>query len=164
MTAHGIYWAATLLLAALSYWFGRRSHVLLFALFALPGTLTHELLHFLVGLALGAKPASLSVIPKRERDGAYQLGSVAFRRINLLNAAPAALAPLLALPLAWHLVEWRVGQVAFRGVQPLEAAWCYLAACMIVCSLPSRADLRIALKAWPLAVALAVAGGWWLVR
>lgn len=162
MTPHGSYWAAAVLLAAILHWLGRRSHVLLFALFALPGTLTHEALHFLVGLTLGARPASLDVIPKRERDGSYRLGSVAFRRINFLNAAPAALAPLLALPLAWYLVEWRAGQVALRGLQPTEAAWCYLAACMIVCSLPSGADLRIALRAWPLAVI--AAGGWWLVR
>ena len=34
-----------------------------------PGTLTHELLHFLVGLMMGAKPVSLSVIPRKQSDG-----------------------------------------------------------------------------------------------
>lgn len=64
----------------------------LFILAMLPGTFLHELLHFLVGAIMNARPSSFSIIPNR-----VKLGSVTFTNIRWYNAVPAALAPLLGL-------------------------------------------------------------------
>ena len=71
---------------------------LLFALSIWPGTVAHELLHFLAGWIAGAKPVSLSVIPRRNPEGGWVLGSVAFTRLRWWNSMPVALAPLALLP------------------------------------------------------------------
>ena len=48
----------------------------LYALSIWPGTLAHELLHFSAGLLMGAKPVSLSVIPRRKPEGGWVLGDL----------------------------------------------------------------------------------------
>ena len=70
------------------------------ALLALPGTFAHELMHFIVGFLLRAKPSGFSIRPKRAGKG-WILGSVSFQKVNLFNGAFVALAPILLLPLAW---------------------------------------------------------------
>ena len=71
---------------------------LLFALFVWPGTVAHELLHFFAGWITGAKPVSLSLIPHRNPEGGWVLGSVAFARLRWWNSVPVGLAPLALLP------------------------------------------------------------------
>lgn len=66
----------------------------------LPGTFAHELLHFIVGFVLGAKPVSLSIRPRRTVAGRLVYGEVAFTRLRWWNEVPIGLAPLLLLPLA----------------------------------------------------------------
>src|SRR5207253_2132543 len=70
------------------------------ALLSLPGTIAHELAHFVVGLVLLAKPRGFSIWP-RAHAHTWTLGSVSFGNIGLLNGAFVALAPLLLLPIAW---------------------------------------------------------------
>src|ERR1700675_4119938 len=73
------------------------------ALLSLPGTIAHELAHFVVGALLLAKPRGLSIWP-RALGHTWRLGSVSFGNIGLLNGAFVALAPLLLLPIAWLCV------------------------------------------------------------
>lgn len=113
-----------------------------FAVVALAGTALHELMHFLVGVLLRARPVSFSLIPKRNETG-WTLGSVAFEALGLWNAAPVALAPLLLMPLA----VLGVG----RGLPALLTAeqwlpWLcagYVAAAGLQASLPSATDWKL---------------------
>src|SRR5437899_11438356 len=73
------------------------------ALLSLPGTIAHELTHFVVGLLLLAKPRGFSIWPRAE-GSTWRLGAVSFGNIGLLNGAFVALAPLLLLPIAWLCV------------------------------------------------------------
>ena len=72
------------------------------ALVNIPGTFLHELMHFLVGLFLNAKPRNFSLVPKRG-EGGYVMGSVGFTNITFYNAIPASLAPLLLLPIGFYI-------------------------------------------------------------
>lgn len=64
----------------------------LYALAVLPGTLAHELTHWLAGWVFGARPVSLSILPRRMHDGELLLGRVLFMRLRWWNAVPVALA------------------------------------------------------------------------
>lgn len=71
-----------------------------------PGTVAHELLHYIAGLLFGARPLSLNVIPRRKLDGGWLLGSVSFARLRWWNSVPVGLAPLALMPAgAWLFVE-----------------------------------------------------------
>ena len=56
------------------------------ALVNIPGTLLHELMHFLVGGFLNAQPCNFTLLPHRSVDGYYVMGSVGFRNITFYNA------------------------------------------------------------------------------
>jgi hypothetical protein len=115
-----------------------------FSLVSLPGTVGHELLHFLVGTLALAKPVKVSLIPKFHRDGSATLGFVRFSNIRWYNALWVGFAPLLALPAATWLVYWRSTQIP-----PLhfpELAWSYIAASLTYSCLPSKADVEIVLS------------------
>lgn len=72
----------------------------LYAVLTWPGTLAHELLHYLAGLVTGARPVSLTIIPREESGGIWVLGEVAFARLRWWNSVPVGLAPLSLFPLA----------------------------------------------------------------
>ena len=118
--------------------FARRLGLWAYAAFALPGTLAHELAHYLVALMLAARPRLPRLWPERSEHG-WRLGSVAFRA-PWWRAGPIALAPLLLVPasLAW-LVMFVAGA---DGAWLALHAW--IAGTLLSAGLPSRADLRIA--------------------
>ena len=64
------------------------------ALVNIPGTILHELMHFIVGLVLNARPCNFTVFPRKSPDGYYVMGSVGFRNVTFYNAVPSALAPV----------------------------------------------------------------------
>lgn len=109
-----------------------------YALIALPGTLAHELAHYLVAQVLLARPRLPHLWPERTAEG-WRLGSVAFVA-PWWRAMPIALAPLLLAPgaLAWLLHFL----VPARGLALALHAW--VVGTMLGASLPSRADWRIA--------------------
>ena len=120
-----------------------------YALLALPGTLAHELAHYLVAALLLARPQFPSLIPQRTEHG-WRLGSVAFRA-GWLRSLPIALAPFALLPLSlWWAVTWMLPAL---GLMYFMQAW--IVAALVSASLPSSADFRIALPALSL---LALAG------
>jgi hypothetical protein len=126
-----------------------------YALIALPGTLAHELAHYLTALLLFAKPAFPSLVPQRTSHG-WRLGSVTFRA-GIFRAVPIALAPLLLAPLA---LAWAAGLMApASGAVYFLHAW--VVGALVSACLPSSADFRIAVPA--LVVIGAVAGLLWLV-
>lgn len=137
----------------------RRQFVWL-ALLGFPGVVLHELLHWTVGLLLLARPCAINLVPRRAGP-VWQFGSVSFTGLNLFNAAPVALAPLLLLWLVWlGLVHWMLPAVLSRHY--LSAVLIgYGLACGLFYSRPSRADLR--LGGWSIACWLLVAASSWAV-
>jgi hypothetical protein len=115
-----------------------------FSLASLPGTVGHELLHFLVGTLALARPVKVSLMPKFHRDGSATLGFVMFSNIRWYNALWVGFAPLLALPAALMLVYYRSSRIPPLSV--LELAWVYVAASLTYSCLPSRADVRIVMS------------------
>ena len=63
------------------------------ALVNIPGTFLHELMHYLVGSLLNARPVNFTIFPQRNLDGDYVMGSVGFSNITFYNAVPSAMAP-----------------------------------------------------------------------
>ena len=133
------YLAIVIATAALLHYLRRMPRF--FSLVSLPGTVAHELLHFLVGTLTLARPVKVSLIPRFHRDGSATLGFVKFSNIRWYNALWVGFAPLLALPAAIALVYYRSA-----GIPPLslrEIAWSYVAASLTYSCLPSRADVEI---------------------
>jgi hypothetical protein len=129
-----VFWLVLLLAAQRRTW-----HI---ALLGFPGVVLHELMHFLVGLILFAKPVSFSLIPQRSNNG-WQFGSVSFKGLTLLNAAPVAYAPFLLIGVAWFSFHhWMLA--LFISQQYI--AWIitgYLIACALFYSIPSSKDVKV---------------------
>jgi hypothetical protein len=124
----------------------------IYAIIALPGTFAHELAHFVMALILGAQPSFPSLIPTRTERG-WRLGSVAFR-VGHLRALPIALAPLLLAPLAWWWAVWFLHTASL----PLYGVHVWIVAALLMASLPSATDLKLALPALSVVVAVVVIG------
>lgn len=119
-------------------------HPLLRALFVLPGTLVHELLHGVVGALTNAKPVSFSLLPRKAAGGQWVLGSVGFTNLRWYNAALVGLAPLLAPLIALFFAptygSWSVSKMDF-------AYWAITGPIFAMC-VPSRVDLQLATRSW----------------
>lgn len=148
------YLAPSLALAAAIWVLSQRYSA--FLLLRLPGTLCHELAHFLAGLLTFARPASLSIIPRRS-NGGWTLGEVRLANARWYNAAPTALAPLALILLPWWVAVLRTPP----GWQfsALDAGLAFLLAPQFLACWPSAADWKLALRSWPLF--LAAAGAAW---
>lgn len=131
-----------------------RRWVLLYALLVWPGTVLHELSHWLVALLTGAKPSSLSVVPVRV-ERRWRLGSVGIGRVHTLNALPIGCAPLLLAPLAAVALAQALRVDPASGVR---WAGLYVAVIAAVSCLPSVADWKI-VASRPIGLLLYVALG-----
>lgn len=131
-------------------------HPLLRALFVLPGTLVHELLHWLVGTITNAKPVSFSLLPRKTAGGQWVLGSVGFTNLRWYNAALVGLAPLLAPLIALFFApvyaNWSVSKVDFEY-------WAITGPIFAMC-LPSGVDIRLATRSWFPVCVMACAAIW----
>lgn len=117
----------------------------LFIVLTLPGTLLHELLHFIAGLLFGARPVVISILPRRVPDG-WQLGRVGFANLNAVNSIPVCLAPLALVPLAyWAGAKWVAPLAMTQWV--LWSALCYLLANCVYAAWPSKVDWSHAFRA-----------------
>jgi len=139
-----------------------RRWIYVFAFLTVSATLIHEFLHYAVGAVLGARPTSLSIIPRRSGPERFTLGSVTFANANWFNSAPAALAPFLGIPLILGVAWWRVRAGWEFSVVDL-ALWTFLAPQMLSCW-PSMADWRLATRSWPLLLAPAAAASWYFLQ
>ncbi len=127
------------------------------AIFVLPGTFVHELLHFIVGLMLNARPVSFSVWPKRSGPSTWTMGSVVFANVRWYNGVAIGLAPLIAPAAAiWfapNATTWTFGMADLKY-------WALAAPIFSMC-LPSWADIRICFASIVPITAI-VASVWWL--
>jgi hypothetical protein len=131
----------------------------LFSLLALPGTLCHEVCHWVVGKLLNGRPIHFTVIPRREGHG-FVLGAVALGNLRWYNAFFIGLAPLALLPLAYALFLWWLGGNPAFGWP--EAGMLYFLANLLFGAMPSWQDFRLAAKSpigW-LLLAGALVWGW----
>jgi hypothetical protein len=105
---------------------------------AWPGTIVHELLHWVTAILLGGRPTAISVVPDgiASNSEVRNLGYVRLSNVTWFNAAPIALAPMLALPVVLAVAHGMTG--------PTD--WVILAVLASVLSqcFPSQADLGIA--------------------
>lgn len=131
----------------------------LFKALRFTGVFVHELLHFIVGFVVQAKPTSFTLVPRQ--DGTrIVLGSVGFIGLTWVNAWLTGLAPLLAMPIVYALASWRVNHMPAQFQWWDVGLWILLAPQMICCW-PSRADLRIALISWPVLLLIGGCIFWW---
>ena len=114
------------------------------ALVNVPGTLLHETMHFLVGGFLNARPCNFTILPRRNLAGDYVMGSVGFQNITFYNAVPAALAPLLLLPIGFYLNRYFLPLM-----QPTllnYVLYVLLQTIIVENAIPSRTDFNVAGK------------------
>lgn len=112
-----------------------------------PGTFLHELMHFLVGGLLNARPCNFTILPRRDLDGGYVMGSVGFRNIVFYNAVPAALAPLLLLPIGYYINEYFLPMLP--ATIPNYILYILLQTIIIENAVPSGTDIRVAFCSLP---------------
>lgn len=113
-----------------------------YALITLPGTVAHELAHYVVALLLRCRPQFPSIIPRKE-GRTWRLGSVAFQA-SFFRSVPVALAPVALAPLSLYLLATTLpGKHVDQSF--LLQGWCITS--MFCASLPSRQDWRLALPA-----------------
>ena len=121
--------------------YGTYSSMWLSAIINIPGTILHELMHFIVGLALNAKPVNFTVLPKKDSYGNYVMGSVGFTNMTFYNAIPSAMAPLLLLPIGFY-----VNRYALPVMEPSIGnyiLYVLLQTIIIENSIPSSADFKV---------------------
>ncbi len=110
----------------------------LFAMLFFPGTLLHELSHYLTARILGVRTGRFSLTPQRLPNGRLQLGFIETAATDFFRDALIGLAPLITggLLTAWlGLSRLGLGPVAAAlGSQDWPVFWQGLAA------LPERAD------------------------
>lgn len=108
----------------------------LFWILAWPGTVIHEVLHYTVGFFSGARPTEISVMPQRTES--RTIGYVNFDNLNWFNALPTAMAPLLAIPIAWWLSGMVTLDWTLQGI-----FWIWVISTMIAQAWPSTVDFTI---------------------
>jgi hypothetical protein len=118
---------------------------------ALPGTLLHELSHLVVAAVTGGRPVGFTILPRRAPEGGWILGSVSISRPWMFSALPSALAPLALNLFGYYLfVHWGKW---FPPDLP-HTLLRYLAVYVFAYgSIPSGRDLRVAISS-PLGVVL----------
>lgn len=104
--ANNRFWLIFLVIILLKLKYATYSSLWLSALVNIPGTILHESMHFITGLLLNARPTTFNLLPRKDGFGNYVMGSVGFRNIAFYNALPAALAPLLLLPIGFYFNRW----------------------------------------------------------
>lgn len=112
-------------------------HIFFQILFRLPGTLAHELCHFVCALLSNAQPANLTIIPHKATDGNWTLGSVSCNNIRWYNGFLVGLAPLLLFGVLYISMPKKLELSA-----SLAAYW-LLTAALLPSAFPSRTDLKV---------------------
>ncbi len=160
-TTTGVFYLGVVLgLLGLIAVFRRLLPVFFIAVF--PATLAHELMHLGVALLLNGRPAGFRFIPQRSADG-YILGAVRCANVRWYNGLFIGLAPVIWLPVALALLNWRVHDyVAFHG---RELLWVYAIACLVYAAMPSWQDIKVALaSAWPFVISTTVVVGYYWMQ
>lgn len=112
------------------------------ALVNIPGTLLHEMMHFFVGAFLNARPCNFTILPRRNMEGDYVMGSVSFQNVTFYNALPAALAPLLLLPIGFYLNRYFLPMMQPTLLNYI--LYILLQTIVVENAIPSRTDFNVA--------------------
>ena len=112
------------------------------ALINIPGTILHELMHYIVGLVLNARPCNFTVFPRKSPDGYYVMGSVGFRNVTFYNAVPSALAPLFLLVIGFYINRYYLPLMQPTMVN--YVLYVLLQTIIIENAMPSGADFKVA--------------------
>ena len=112
------------------------------AMVNIPGTILHEIMHYGVGMVMNARPVNFTVLPRRDINGYYVMGSVGFQNVTFYNAVPAAMAPLLLLPLGFYINRYLLPQIPMNLVNYI--LYVLLQTVIIENAMPSRADFKVA--------------------
>jgi len=126
----------------------------------LPGTILHELSHWLAAKLLGVRTGGLSIAPKAQRGGRVQFGAVKMQKTGPVRESLIGVAPLLVgSALVVWLARWRFGldpammmtpdSIVAHLVAALDApdawVWVYVIMAISNAMIPSPSDTR----AWP---------------
>jgi hypothetical protein len=111
-----------------------------FWIFAWPGTIMHEALHWTVGKVMRANPVSFNVLPKKDSN---MIGSVNFTNITWFNCVPVTMAPLLGFPLAYILYGY-IPIVDIWTIKGILLIWVFSA--MLASSWPSYIDFKLSTR------------------
>jgi hypothetical protein len=160
---------AIVLLPPVVRWFGLRTQRLVFVItdsqdaalylhhfILLPGTILHEVAHWLTAKLLGVRTGKLSLMPVRQgnvaRFGSVQIGATDPLRASLIGAAPLLLGTLAVVAIArWRfglqLVAPLSGEVLRQFWIAINSApdallWLYLIISLANAMLPSPSDRR----------------------
>ena len=129
------------------------------AIFVLPGTFVHELLHLIVGVIMNGEPVSFSLWPRKGPRGQWVLGSVGSTNLRWYNALFIGMAPLLAVAAVMLFAPspntWTLGSTDFKQ-------WLITAPILAMCT-PSAMDFKLALKSWPIICAAIALVAWRLL-
>lgn len=128
----------------------RRAGMWVYALVALPGTLLHELAHYLIALITGGRPSFPRLVPQRTPRG-WQLGQVRFRAGHV-RAMFVGVAPLLLFPLA----AWWAIALLHPSTWPWVLVHAWIVAALLTACIPSSTDWRLAAPALVCATILVV--------
>lgn len=110
-----------------------------YALIWWPGTVAHELSHFIVGLFLGANPTKLTALPRRNpATGGLVLGEVLFTNLCWWNKLPVGIAPLIILAPAGALMVYKTLPLPQLSIETLLLEFAALQ-CFVGCW-PSPTD------------------------
>ncbi|MFO7918442.1 MAG: hypothetical protein R6V13_10210 [Anaerolineae bacterium] len=169
-------WESLILLSAMAAslvpvnrWFSRRVQRLsllifgngaaatyLYALLMLPGTLIHELSHYIVARLLAVKTGRISLVPQVSRDRNITLGTVQVAETDVVRASLVGVAPLLAgSALLVSIVRWGLGvtiltasaeggipEIGDLSEHPRSWLWLYLLLVTGNSMFPSPSDRR----------------------
>ncbi len=102
-----------------------------------PGTVLHELLHWIVAFLTHGRPKKVSVWPRRSQNGHWTLGTVVIANLTWYNGILISLAPILGIGLVllltpsahqWHfsqrdLYQWAISAPVWVMCWPSQGDW-----------------------------------------
>lgn len=145
-------WWWMLIAVLFLYHYSRSWGIWLFALFSLPGTIAHELTHWLIAFLLGGRPSFPSVWPKRtlvNNQEYWRLGEVR-SQLSWWRGPFVGLAPLLLIPVGIMLLQFGLDT---QGWGFWLLGW--IGSLCLISSLPSRQDWILAFQKGGLLLILA---------
>jgi hypothetical protein len=108
----------------------------------LPGTVLHELSHWIIAFLLNGKPIQVSLWPKQTDPNNWTLGEVRITHLTWYNGLWIGLAPILGIALMLALTpkekQWQFTQYDLYQ-------WAISAPIWVTCW-PSRVDLGVAFR------------------
>jgi hypothetical protein len=111
---------------------------IVYSLFVLPFTIIHELLHFIVGFAVNARPYSFSIIPDFNKDEIV-LGSVSCSNIRWYNGFFVGLAPLLIVPIFYYVFTNTSDQIS-------KIVLLIISVPLLRAAIPSKQDIKVSME------------------